>query len=357
MTPRSRVSIRMVGLCLLALTVAQVSAARDPVEVLLEYNRAYAEGRAKDVYSLASKRDRAARKLSEVEVPDGWRAIVSPTVRLSTEILERSEDRRLVRVTGQIPQTVQSTVEWYFDVVVIEAAVSESAGRRRLREEVQSVPSDPTYVEWGSWVQVVVREDGQWRVFEDWATRDKAAQLRDEAEEVAPPDYSGLTSDHELAGERDALKRALELQLEAQDLLLASEAISDSAARSYQGKIENLRQALARVDEYLVYRDKITFQHMRRGKSTTGETGIFGEVKNTGSRTVVRLKIRTYLLNADGDRISERNYTPIAANNKYIEGSPLRAGYVHSFGYRVDNPPQAWSGGVEAEVLDLELAD
>lgn len=84
---------------------------------------------------------------------------------------------------------------------------------------------------------------------------------------------------------------------------------------------------------------------------------IEGTLVNRGERTVSRLNLRVYFLDAAGQRIGEEDYLPVTEYS-WQDASPLRPGYRRDFDYRIDDDaPSGWSDDVELQLQGLEFSD
>jgi hypothetical protein len=106
------------------------------------------------------------------------------------------------------------------------------------------------------------------------------------------------------------------------------------------------------------YAKKVLLRDVHVGKSVFDEQGVFGEIKNTGDRTLSKVQITVFCLDAKGSPVSEETYTPIndATSSWSTRGyMPLRPNYAQKFGYKVKSTSD-WSGRVRVEVTDLAFA-
>ena len=78
-----------------------------------------------------------------------------------------------------------------------------------------------------------------------------------------------------------------------------------------------------------------------------------GELKNTGNKTLRKVDITIYYLNNDGEPVHEQSYPP--ASYMFLEGGPLKPGFVRRFGVDANDSPSEWQGKVRVKVTALEF--
>src|SRR6267154_1962088 len=63
--------------------------------------------------------------------------------------------------------------------------------------------------------------------------------------------------------------------------------------------------------EQTAYLSKILVSNVSVGKDTLDRTGVFGEIKNSGDRTLKKVEITIYCLGPDDKPVFEKTYTPV----------------------------------------------
>ena len=112
--------------------------------------------------------------------------------------------------------------------------------------------------------------------------------------------------------------------------------------------------------EMRAYLPNIALVNVRKGKSVLEETGVFGEIKNMGDRTLTKLEVMIYCLDKGGHPIFEKRYYPILlSDSSYLtdKNKPLKPNYSQSFGCKMDDAPSEWSGEVEIAVIDMKFGE
>ena len=105
------------------------------------------------------------------------------------------------------------------------------------------------------------------------------------------------------------------------------------------------------------YLQKMELRKVHVAPATSGDLGVFGEVKNTGSKTLTKVRITVYFLNDRGDPIHETSYHPVRVSNTSLRGKnlPLKPGYVREFGIKASDVPSEWTEKVRVMVTELEF--
>jgi len=100
------------------------------------------------------------------------------------------------------------------------------------------------------------------------------------------------------------------------------------------------------------YIPKVKVSNVRVSELVLGGHGVFGEIKNTGDKTLKDVKIVIYGLNASGKPVIEDTFYPV--NSIRRGGEPLKPGYSREFGgYELDGAPSEWAKKAEVEVIDV----
>ncbi len=111
------------------------------------------------------------------------------------------------------------------------------------------------------------------------------------------------------------------------------------------------------TSEQSAYLSKILVSKVSVGKDVLGRTGIFGEVKNSGDRTLKKVEITIYCLGPDGRPVFEKTYTPVLVSETSFGDSnqPLKPGYSRQFGVKMDDAPSEWTKKVDVKVTQVEF--
>ena len=118
---------------------------------------------------------------------------------------------------------------------------------------------------------------------------------------------------------------------------------------------EKSTQIAAANLETSAYLDRVIITSFRVGKSTLDEPGVFGEIKNTGDRTLREVEITIYYLGQNNEPVFEKTYRPVLVSD-YSFGdanTPLKPGYSRKFGVKLDDAPSEWAGKVDVKVTSI----
>ncbi|HEX8459391.1 MAG TPA: hypothetical protein VF656_19015 [Pyrinomonadaceae bacterium] len=93
------------------------------------------------------------------------------------------------------------------------------------------------------------------------------------------------------------------------------------------------------------------------GRTILEEPGVFGEVKNTGNRTLNRVEITIYFLNRQGQPVFEKQFPAVLAGSGTFgrDDKPLKPGYSQKFGVKAEDAPSEWAKTVTVRVTDVEF--
>ena len=82
---------------------------------------------------------------------------------------------------------------------------------------------------------------------------------------------------------------------------------------------------------------------------------VYGTIKNSGDKRIIRLKVTVYYFDKAGIRIAEGSSWPILG----AKGKPdsLKPGSSGDFRFLINDMPDGWSGKIRAKVSDVELAE
>jgi hypothetical protein len=105
------------------------------------------------------------------------------------------------------------------------------------------------------------------------------------------------------------------------------------------------------------YLGRVIVSGVKVARSVLGQTGVFGEIKNTGDRTLKGVEITIYCLGPDGKPIFEKTYHPVLVTEMSFgdEGKPLKPGYSRTFGVKMDDAPSSWTKKVDVKVTSIEF--
>lgn len=93
------------------------------------------------------------------------------------------------------------------------------------------------------------------------------------------------------------------------------------------------------------------------GQTVLQEPGVFGEVKNTGDRTLTKVEITIYFLDKQGQPIFEKQFPAVIVGSGSFmrDDKPLKPGYSQKFGVKADDAPSEWAKTVTVKVTDVDF--
>jgi hypothetical protein len=109
--------------------------------------------------------------------------------------------------------------------------------------------------------------------------------------------------------------------------------------------------------EEAAYTQNLTVKNVSVGRTSLGEQGVWGEVKNNGERTLREVEITIFCLDSDGKPVFEKTYQPVLVSDFAFgdEGKPLKPGYTRTFGVKLNDAPSDWKGKVEVKITKVQF--
>lgn len=111
------------------------------------------------------------------------------------------------------------------------------------------------------------------------------------------------------------------------------------------------------LEEKGAYISKVEIINLTVGKTVLGDWGVFGEIRNTGDRTLAEVEITVYYFDENRYPIYEDTFYPVHTSGWRSDSKPLKPNYAEKFGYEADSVPSAWSKEITAQVTNIEFAD
>jgi len=93
------------------------------------------------------------------------------------------------------------------------------------------------------------------------------------------------------------------------------------------------------------------------GQTVLQEPGVFGEVKNTGDRTLTKVEITIYFLDKQGQSVFEKQFPAVIVGSGSFmrDDKPLKPGYSQKFGVKADDAPSDWARTVTVKVTAVDF--
>lgn len=103
------------------------------------------------------------------------------------------------------------------------------------------------------------------------------------------------------------------------------------------------------------YLNNVTVSNIEVSKTYLNQYGVFGEIKNTGNRTLDLVELTIYALDSEGNGIFEKSGTPVNANSIFDDDGPIKPNYSRKFGVDMDDAPSEWDKKVRIVVSRIEF--
>lgn len=87
---------------------------------------------------------------------------------------------------------------------------------------------------------------------------------------------------------------------------------------------------------------------------------VWGKLKNSGTKTLSKVEVTAYFLDPTSTRIYEESYPAVLAGALSFssDDSPLKPGYIRTFGFKATGCPKEWkAGAVECAITGIEFVD
>lgn len=183
---------------------------------------------------------------------------------------------------------------------------------------------------------LLVKENGQWKVNENWQGQKRIGGLRSEAGALEDKnDWQGAKAKYE-----EILSLKPDYQPALEKLALMNKKLEVQAARkAYFPMLELKEIRIEKRDSYIQ------------------RTYLKGKVRNTGDRTLMHVQFTVYYLDGEGKPIFEESHFPVITTDPKDQDELLKPGYIEEFTYEVDRAPSEWKGKVKVELSDLKFVD
>ena len=107
------------------------------------------------------------------------------------------------------------------------------------------------------------------------------------------------------------------------------------------------------------YLSRVVVSNVHVARGVLDQMGVFGEVKNTGTRTLKGVEITIYCLGADGKPVFEKKFHPVLVTDLSFgdDNEPLKPGYSRTFGVKMDDAPSGWTKKVDVKVTSVSFQE
>jgi len=152
--------------------------------------------------------------------------------------------------------------------------------------------------------------------------------------------------------------------LDKAEATLSEAGVTSSIEKSRMTITEDLDKTEAGIEnttkqnqEKQAYIDKVKIINLEVAKTVFDKWGVFGEIKNTGNRTLTEVEITIYYLDGSGNTIYEDIFHPVRISRWSSDNKPLKPNYSEKFGYGIDDVSSEWSKKIEAYVTNIEFGE
>ena len=306
----------------------------DPQTVISQYLNNYYHGNYEKAYALLSSKDKAVRSLQDYSGDktefNAVRKAMSNKITFKVKDVKVTGDKALATVDVTMPDltaVMGDLMATVFSQAFKGRELDEKAMEKKIAEKMndKNLPTTTRTEQFD-----LLKEKDGWRVYMGWENEKKIEQLKAEAEKL------------------DKQNKFTEAKTKYSEILALSSK-NDEATK----KIKELDEKILIYKEKQAYFQNIEIRDLSISESTLKDTGVFGEIKNNGNRSLKEVEITVYCLDKDGKAIFEKKYYPILIS-RFSQGIPLKPNYSQKFGYKLDAPSD-WSGNIRAEVTNLEF--
>ena len=333
--------IGLVAVIILSISVflSGCSFGPDPKAVLSKYLDNHFHGNYDKAYELLSSRDKAVKNQQEYSGDrkefGGMIKAMSGKITFTIKEVKVTGDKALATVDVTMPDLSGAMAE--FLGIAMKAAFSggkpdEAAMEKFVTEKLKD-KNLPTTTE--SQLFDLVKEKDGWRIYMGWENEKRIRELKAEAEKLE---------------NQKKFTEAKAKYAEVQGL--------SSRDESAPKKMKELDEKIARYKEKQAYFPSIEVKGVHIAKGYLGDTGVFGEVKNKGDKSLKSVEITTYCLDKDSKVVFEKTYRPVLVTEYSFsmrDNGPLKPNYSRQFGCKLDDAPSDWIGKVRVEITDLEF--
>lgn len=200
-------------------------------------------------------------------------------------------------------------------------------------------------------VHNAVRDADGWKVHLGRAQRKQVETLIRQAEDLA--------KDGHLDDAMEKFKEVLAIDPDQKVAEMRIRSLAERAAEE-KAKAERLKRDEERKREAAAYVPKVELRDIQLGKSRSGDPSMTGEVKNLGDRTINKLRVTMYFLDAAGKPVHEDYRLPVWLESQSFSGDshyPLKPNYSRKLVAYFKDVPSDWAGKIDAKVTEIVLED
>lgn len=225
----------------------------------------------------------------------------------------------------------------------------EASGEKVVEEKIASGEFPMTTT---TGIAELVREDGEWRIYEGYKIKDKIKDLTAEAGEL---EKQGRYN--EAVTKFDEILALKTVTVEAKNKIQEKRKETLSKRIEVQKKADKAKENAAYIDQVKLYAFEATYFDTYLEKHVPG---VSFKLKNEGEKTLNHVEVTVYFKDASGGVITEKSFNPIYTKG-YSENAPLKPGYIWQLEqgklYTVKTVPSEWKDGAAiAKITKIEIA-
>lgn len=334
-------------LCFIVFESCRLSS--NPRDVLTQYLTAVYKGKYGDAYRYIAAPDTAVKTAAEYMQEQASNPVLKVALALGmTCPFTLSEvsinNQTAVLTVSQTVPDVTALIDRFSDATATHVLTENEFKKMSLKEikvKLQELQVPLTTIHE---TFTLIREGETWKVFFDWnAQRDE--QRKQDTIKALLSEAAQLRRTHNY---KEALRKYNEVLAIDHDL---------PQAQAEKAEVEKELNVNQEKQHYLslIQLQNIRIERQRQRGSDTLKDSIIGTVVNQGDRTLTKVKIAVYFLDAAGNEI---NYPALASEFSFISDNQLLTpGSKKDFGFTIEGyAPPEWSGKVTVKITDIEFA-
>lgn len=307
-----------------------------PKDVLTKYLNSYYKGNYSETYALLSEKDRNFKNQKEYEAEfndNPFAKIFAGKMSFNVKEIKTKGNtaEATVEITG--PDLTKAAAD------LMGIAFASAFGGKKDEKEMEKMIADKFKDKSLPMTTVtqtydLIKDKDGWRVFLNWEGQKKAQEISEQAAQL------------------EKSKKFEEAKAKYQEAIAL-----DKNNKTAQGKLAEIDKEIEDYKAKKLYFDKIEVRNIHLGTDFLGHVGVFGEIKNSGDKTLKKVEITTYCFDKNDKIVFESSYHPVLVSEYSFmtDNTPLKPNYSKRFGYKLDDAPSDWSKKVKVEVTDVEF--
>lgn len=285
------------------------------------------------IYQMLSHQDRVDRTIEEflTDIPlapdvskDWFKAVLQQMDYQAGEPRMEGNDKAVVPVKATAP-----------DLALWERTIDAEAGSSGGADAAAQKSLDSGNYPKVSYddAMVMLKEGDDWRVFVDFAARDKNKKMHREAVEL----YHKHDYDKAIAGYQDLLA-ALDKQQTTG---------SPGLKFWYERQLKEIQNAKTQIPEAQAYIPKLVLSEVDMKMAASRVPGIFGKITNSGDKAIDEVQMTVTYYEGKGKRrkvVFTEDHTPVITPLEFTNFTrpvlPLVPGETRDFGFKLTAPPE-----------------